>query len=333
MKLSRSLGIVVALMSAARVDAAPEVLASDLYNPTVIIVGGRSLYFVIAASNGTDGKIVSMPKGGGALTTIAAQQPRPRSLVQDADNVYWDTYGTFSQSPAYYQYDGTIVTAAKAGGAPRTLATGQSFPRGLAVDGTGVYWAVGGTPDWLKESDDRIGRVMRLAPDSSQPEVIDRAPIYYEPLRVLLGPTAIYWTNSALHTLPRTGGPSTVTAGGGWLQSVSDGQSVYWLDDHGALWAMPLAGGTIRQLAQSPGYYPSGLVYDADGQGGGLYWAWGEEYFKDGVIMKVALATGQVSTIAGGEAQPQSVAVDDQYVYWTTSGGYATPASVRRIPK
>lgn len=46
-----------------------------------------------------------------------------------------------------------------------------------------------------------------------------------------------------------------------------------------------------------------------------LYWA---QWMRNGNVLRVALAGGDVQTLAAHQARPLGVAVDDTSVYWTT---------------
>jgi hypothetical protein len=87
---------------------------------------------------------------GGTVTTLTSMPDGPVSggLTADSSSVYWTT-------PAG---GGSVMKIASLGGNPITLASGQGFPTGIAVDETSVYWADYGAIDHAS------GSIRRLTP-------------------------------------------------------------------------------------------------------------------------------------------------------------------------
>ena len=94
---------------------------------------------------GGNGGVLSVPVTGGAVTTLAPDQYGTEAVAVDATYVYWTNFSA-----------GTVAKSPLAGGAAVTLATGQTEAYGLAVDGTSVYWAT--NPDMSH------GMIMKLTP-------------------------------------------------------------------------------------------------------------------------------------------------------------------------
>lgn len=105
----------------------PQQLAPGDPATSPLVVDTSAVYW----AEPTNGLILSVPIGGGAVTTIAQQQTAPEGIAVDAHFVYW-TEAT---------QNGAVVKAAKTGaGGPQTLASGQGYPVPIAVDATYVYW-------------------------------------------------------------------------------------------------------------------------------------------------------------------------------------------------
>jgi hypothetical protein len=118
--------------------------------PNGIAVDATHIYYAtIGLGNATDGAVWVVALGtadAGAGTSIAPSQNNPTLMAVDAQNLYWTNFGT-TLAPDAGAPNGSIVHCAvpTCAGGPQVLASAQSHPRGIAIDGQSVYWTAYGT--------------------------------------------------------------------------------------------------------------------------------------------------------------------------------------------
>lgn len=199
-----------ALMRAALAAPTAEVFA-DTHSPTssdisAIVLDQAAVYW----TDWQNGKILTMPKSGGEPRVLADAR-RPSALAVDATHVYWteDVEG-----------QGAVVSMPLAGGAPLTLASGQSAPRGMAINATHVYW----TATW----DETLSRVL-LAGGAL--EIVAKAEVY--PEHVALDDKFAYWVGGyAVQKVRLQGGDPEQEPGDDFVNDLAvDETSVYFVQD------------------------------------------------------------------------------------------------------
>jgi hypothetical protein len=158
---------------------APEVFAADANAPDGLAVDGVRVFWTEAVTPG--GRVRSCPIAGcaGAADVVAADVDIPQSIASDGHDVFWTNFtgqsamrcpvgGCGSKPSVLAQgagwYDGlaldgdyayftggdengdALLRCAKAGcAAPEVVATGQTRPGKVAVDGEAVYWTTATT--------------------------------------------------------------------------------------------------------------------------------------------------------------------------------------------
>ncbi len=109
-----------------------------------IVADANNVYFTTWAQ----GSVLEIPRSGGTLITLtsgltyATPNTNPYNIAISGGYVYWTNPGG-GQSGV--DHAGTVQRAPIGGGTVQTLASGQAFPYGLAVDATSVYWIDLGT--------------------------------------------------------------------------------------------------------------------------------------------------------------------------------------------
>jgi hypothetical protein len=265
---------------------------------------------------------------GGTPMTLASEY-RPRGIVVDAENVYWNSVMASGNQ-------GYVRKVPLNGGTVTTLASVPGVVIGLQVNATSVFYTYdtlasasgtgvdsydlmsvpvqGGTPTTLLTDE---GTVLDLA--------IDGASIYWSHTTPTDGNGEALIADT-IEKVPLSGGTPTVLASG--LSNpdcfvVRDG-ILYWVDFAiNAVMSMPTAGGAPTTLV------PSSEVAH--------YWGIAVDtrnvYFADateGTVQKVCRRGGKPKTLASGQDYPHSLAVDATSIYWL-NGQYSNEGQVMKL--
>ena len=247
---------------------------------------------------------------------IAMDPGGPSDIALDRDYVYWTTY-----------FPATIKRVAKGGGTPQLLANIQNFGNPtLDVDDTAVYFTAlddSGVTSYVGSVPKGGGAVAVIAAQR------------YSASRVKVAGGFVYWLDQPSANV---GVVARAPVGGGAVQSVTptmparvgrlavDDQFVYWTDDgdqgptSGHIYRASQDGtGAVATLVSSIDS-PWGIAIDATN----LFAVVGTHVnpsngsWNGGCLTLSKLATPPATTtvLAGNQAQPLAVAVDETSVYW-----------------
>jgi hypothetical protein len=253
------------------------VLATGEPFPTGIAVDATNVYWA-TGNDCSYGRIRSMPKTGGPITTLADHQADPLSLVVDASFAYWynacvtrelrrvplgggtvfdyaisvDPKSDASELAAdsrnlYYNSYG-VRGIPKAGGAQFTVQD-AAFVYSLVADDRGVYWLGPIGPGQMKA-------VFAFPTGASAPSPLALG-LEINP-GIALDESWVYFDGFGLQRVPRAGGavetpfPPSIGAN----EMTVDGTSLYWSDptDVGyAVYQGSKDGGSVTQIAGGAG--------------------------------------------------------------------------------
>lgn len=209
---------------------------------------------------------------------------------------------------------------AKGGGAVSTIATGNGFS--LASDDAALFFA------------DETGATLSVLPDgSASPTWI--ATELVKPAWVFLDDARVYWWNGGkeLDAVPRAGGPTQslwADFPNGFGPAASDGVTIFFAAVGAPeIRAMPATGGAATVLATIPGYVAALALDGAD-----LYFTAGGCNIggpPTGLVARMPKAGGAVEMLASAETCPQSIAVRDGVVYWSSDDDMASGGGVIRM--
>ena len=247
----------------------------------------------------------SVPKRGGTQTLLASPT-LSAGVAVDAEAIYWTE-----------RDEGLVRKMLKSDHVPVTLWTADpndwtaSWPAGIAVDQTHVYWYTRRVVWKLAKSGGNATAVFSSGTGS---------PIQMQ--AVAVDSTHLWWIGWALFQSP-AGRLMRAAKVGGAVESIDisdNGPEALTLDDDFAYFPSGQVPGSIRRIAKSGGAaatlvkgqdYSFSIALDADH----VYWSSGE------FIRKAKKDGADVVELASGQQNAGTVAVDSSCVYWSAASG------------
>ncbi len=287
------------------------------------------------ATGVTAGGVVATPSGvywaadgtvfGASGNIVATLRTATSSVTADVTSIYSGTANG-------------IVRLPLDGGAPTTLATGDTAVSDLAVDATTIYWASTGLSmegpspvNGLFSEPLAGGAISTLVPMDDFGGHLDGVPI-------ALDDADLYWLDDdndgglvSVRRVPKGGGAITTfvspTNTVSHSELVLDSTHVYVIGTAGSLLAFPKAGGPPATIAT--GVSGAFAVDECN-----AYWATGG--LGDTLLLQTPLAGGDVYTLAVSENDTTgpilAIATDATSVYWTTQGPIWDPSHNPSVP-
>lgn len=320
----------------------PRVLAHGGYGHRSLALDGRYLYW----SDDRAGEVSRLPKDGG-FPVVLAQREFPENLTLADEHLYWSE----PEPNAPRRGDGgppqQLVRMHKDGGDVEVVARDLDAVNAVVVRGREVVILCDGVFDYNRREEPR-GVVLYLAPGAAKPAVL--ATKQRRPGEAVFVGDELYWLNGGMKwpTYFHDGALLHAKLGGPkkrWVvrkdlpmpkSLLADNTHLYWtttptyhkpLSEAGVC-RRPLGGGAVEVIS---------YIYERDGallaqDAANLYCLVSES----GTLIRIPKDGGEEDTLMTCVERlmlPQSIAVDDQRIYWCVLNGDEAGGAVWSIAK
>jgi hypothetical protein len=290
------------------VDGAPasgaDVVVSKIHAPTSLFARTGSLFF----ANGT--KDVSVCSVDACSPSALVNGPSVKAEVAASPSAVLAIDTTCGNA---VRSDGVYLYAPGDGGA---LTLGDPCPTSVTAAGDFVFFTSAGL-----ETLGTSWSVKRCTATSCEAIAGDGlGPTFGAPKVIAATSTDVYvgtasgrivrWANQ-----PQAGAGTQLVQSEFFTDLVTDGTSLSWIDGrHVRACTIADCAGTVHTVAQDA--TARHLAADASG----LYWTSTGSGGSDGKVLHVPAGSSTVAPIATGQTEPDGIALDGGFVYWTTHG-------------
>jgi hypothetical protein len=217
--------------------------------------------------------------------------------------------------------DGSVSLLQPPNLTPAVVASGQNWPRGMAIDFTSLFWVNAGA------FGSQNGEIRRMYLSDGTPGGVAIVSGLASPVAIAVRGVRIFFTVSGINDT--TGSVMTAEITGAGLSTLAPFQSlprgiyaganhVYWANSgDGTIMRATLNGDGLTQLVSGLST-PSDVALDS----ARVYWveAGTPQAYTDGTVKSAKLDGSDVVTIASGQLDPRRIALSDTHVYWINRG-------------
>ena len=280
--------------------------------PSSIAIGDSNVYFT--NSGVLPNELDQVPIGGGAKTTVATSITNMSSLVRFGSSIFWANIGTDHSDAGVWELSLPSGAPTQISHRGEDLVSNQE----VAVYATGssaadtVTHVLYGVPLVAKLYDTRLSPTgsseVSLLPDTDPATHLN-----YYPFSLVVDATNVYFTHDSgggVFRAPLSGGAATLLVSSVVRTTLAiDGSTLYFQQGND-INQVAVTGGAVSTFAAG-----TGLVSAMVAHNGAVYWTCG----TCGTVVKQLVGGTTSITLASGEANPHSIAVDDTHVYFGTS--------------
>ncbi len=292
----------------------PIALAGSVDRPVSIAVNSSGVYWVSHDSGGA----LETPDASGVARVLATFASGPIALALDQNNAYW-LVGAGEIVKAPLAVAGTTASA--------VVGSIGGSPSSIAVDANHIFWVNAaptgtGNGNAVEVSDLNGGSVAALW-----------SPTTYPCLGVTLaGGNAFFTTTNpdrVSEVSPDPSSPTNLVVDTVQPRAItSDGTDLFWTSDSGAIYEEPVSGRsntpTETKIVSDAGA-PVAIAAD----GASVVWV----DRNAGTVSEYDRAASTTTTLATGQAGPNSVALDSSFVYWSNGGSSNGTGSIMKLAR
>lgn len=282
--------------------------------PSSIAIGDTDVYFTTSST--LPNQLNRVPINGGATSTVATSYATMTSLVRFGSSMFWADISARDSDAGVWQVPLPSGTPTQVSHHGEDLISNQA----LVVYATGstasdmVTHVLDGVPLVAKLFDTRLS-----ASGSSEVSLLpDTDPTTYHnyyPFSLVLDAANVYFThdgNEGVWRAPLSGGAATLLVSGVARATLAIDGSTLFFQQGNDINQIAVTGGAVSTFAAGAGVVTAMVAHH-----GAVYWTCG----TCGTVVKQAVGGTTSLTLASGEANPRSIAVDDTHVYFGTSSG------------